>query len=88
MICYITDQIKQLLVRALGPKMWNGLPNEMKSAQGVNVFERLIKQWDGTHTHTHSFHSFRYANMTGALGEGLGTLFIEKGAQRMGAILS
>ena len=51
MTCYITDLIKQLLVlnslRALGPKIWNGLPNEMKSAQNINVFNRLIKQWDG-----------------------------------------
>ena len=34
-------------LRALGPKIWNGLPNEMKSAQNIDVFKRLIKQWDG-----------------------------------------
>ena len=34
-------------LRALGPKTWNGLPNEMKSARNINVFKRLIKQWDG-----------------------------------------
>ena len=33
-------------LRTLGPKIWNGLPNEMKSAQNINVFKRLIKQWD------------------------------------------
>ena len=33
--------------RALGPKIQNGLPNEMKSAQNINVFKRLIRQWDG-----------------------------------------
>ena len=34
-------------LRALGPKIWNGLPNEMKSAQNIDVFKRLIKKWDG-----------------------------------------
>ena len=34
-------------LKALGPKIWNGIPNEMKSAQNINVFKRLIKQWDG-----------------------------------------
>ena len=34
-------------LRALGRKIWNGLPNEMKSAENINVFKRLIKQWDG-----------------------------------------
>ena len=33
-------------LRAFGPKIWNGLPNEMKSAQNISVFRRLIKQWD------------------------------------------
>ena len=28
--------------RALGPKISNGLPNEMKSAQNINVFKRLM----------------------------------------------
>ena len=34
-------------LRALGPKIWNGLPNEMKSAQNIHIFKRLIKEWDG-----------------------------------------
>ena len=34
-------------LRALGPKIWNGLSNEMKSSQNIFVFKRLIKQWDG-----------------------------------------
>ena len=34
-------------LRALGPKIWNGVSNEMKSAQSIHIFKRLIKQWDG-----------------------------------------
>ena len=34
-------------LRALRPKICNGLLNEIKSAQNINVFKRLIKQWDG-----------------------------------------
>ena len=51
-ICYITDLIKRLLVQnsliALGPKIWNGLSNDMKTAQkNIHMCKRLIKQWDG-----------------------------------------
>ena len=35
--------------RALGPRIWKGLPNEIKSAQNIHVFKRLIKEWDGVH---------------------------------------
>ena len=32
---------------ALGLQIWNGLPNGMKSAQDMQIFKTLIKQWDG-----------------------------------------
>ncbi len=34
-------------LRALAPKVWNGLPNEIKSADNCFIFKRLIKEWDG-----------------------------------------
>ncbi len=32
---------------SIGPQVWNGLPNEMKSAENLKSFKALIKQWDG-----------------------------------------
>ena len=34
-------------LRSLGPLIWNGLPNEMKSAENLNSFKNMIKKWDG-----------------------------------------
>ena len=34
-------------LRSLGPKVWNSLPNKIKSSETVNIFKRLIKQWSG-----------------------------------------
>ena len=34
-------------LRSLGPQIWNGLPNEIKSAENLNSFKHMIKQWDG-----------------------------------------
>ena len=34
-------------LRAMGPKIWNCLPNELKSAEILKSFKNLIKQWDG-----------------------------------------
>ena len=34
-------------LRAMGPKIWNCLPNELKSAKNLKSFKNLIKQWDG-----------------------------------------
>ena len=34
-------------LKAIGPQIWNCLPNEIKSADNLNSFKRLIKQWDG-----------------------------------------
>ena len=30
-------------LRSLGPQIWNGLPNEIKSAENLNSFKHLIK---------------------------------------------
>ena len=32
---------------AMGPQIWNCLPNELKSADNLNSFKNIIKQWDG-----------------------------------------
>ena len=32
---------------AMGPQIWNCLPNELKSAESLNSFKNIIKQWDG-----------------------------------------
>ena len=34
-------------LRALGPKIWNCLPESIKSSQTLNVFKKSIKTWDG-----------------------------------------
>ena len=34
-------------LKAMGPQIWNCLPNEIKSADNLNSFKRMIKQWDG-----------------------------------------
>ena len=34
-------------LKAIGPQIWNCLPNEIKSADNLNSFKRMIKQWDG-----------------------------------------
>ena len=34
-------------LRSLGPQIWNGLPNEIKSAENLNNFKNMIKKWDG-----------------------------------------
>ena len=34
-------------LKAFGPQIWNCLPNEIKSADNLNSFKRMIKQWDG-----------------------------------------
>ena len=32
---------------SIGPQIWNGLPNELKSAENLKSFKDLIKQWNG-----------------------------------------
>ena len=34
-------------LRSLGPQIWNGLPNELKSAENLNSFKHMIKKWEG-----------------------------------------
>ena len=34
-------------LRSLGPQIWNGLPNEIKSAENLNSFKNMINKWDG-----------------------------------------
>ena len=33
--------------KATGPQIWNCLPNELKSADNLNSFKRMITRWDG-----------------------------------------
>ena len=34
-------------LKAMGPQIWNCLPNELKLAENLNSLKRMIKQWDG-----------------------------------------
>ena len=34
-------------LKAIGPQIWNCSPNEIKSADNLNSFKCMIKQWDG-----------------------------------------
>ena len=33
-------------IRSLGPQIWNLVPNDIRSAENVVQFKRLIKSWD------------------------------------------
>ena len=37
---------------SIGPQIWNGLPNELRSADNLKNFKNLIKNWDGSHQTT------------------------------------
>ena len=45
-----TNQVKfgTKSLRNLAPKIWNSLPPKVKSADNLNSFKALIKNWDGT----------------------------------------
>ena len=34
-------------LRSLGPQVWNSLPEDIKSAENLVKFKRVIKNWDG-----------------------------------------
>ena len=34
-------------LKAMGPQIWNCLPNELKSVDNINSFKRMIKRWNG-----------------------------------------
>ena len=34
-------------LRALGPKIWNTLPDHIKSSETLIIFKKSIKTWDG-----------------------------------------
>ena len=34
-------------LRTLGPQIWNGLPNDMKSAENLNILKDMLKKWEG-----------------------------------------
>ena len=34
-------------LRSLGPQVWNGLSNDMKSAENLNMFKNMLKKWEG-----------------------------------------
>ena len=33
--------------RSLGLQVWNGLPNDMTSAENLNIFKNMPKKWEG-----------------------------------------
>ena len=36
-------------LRSLGPKIWNKLPNEIKSCENLLIFKKMIMNWSGPH---------------------------------------
>ena len=34
-------------LKVLGPQVWNALPTELKNAESLFTFKKLIKTWDG-----------------------------------------
>ena len=34
-------------LRSLGPHVWNGLPNDKKSAENLNILKNMLKKWEG-----------------------------------------
>ncbi len=41
--------------RSLGPKIWNALSNDFKTAENLTIFKRLIKSWDGPECQCNAF---------------------------------
>ena len=39
------NQVKSL--KLYGPKIWNALPVNIKTAKNLNAFKDLIKKWNG-----------------------------------------
>ena len=35
-------------LKSIGPQIWNNLPNELKLAENLKTFNRLIKTWNGS----------------------------------------
>ena len=35
-------------LESLGAKIWNNLPDHIKSSKNLNVFKNLIKKWNGS----------------------------------------
>ena len=42
-------------LRSLGPQIWNRLPDDIKSAENLVQFKRLIKSWDGATCRCNAF---------------------------------
>ena len=47
-------------LESVGPQIWNGLPNEMKSAENLKSFKFLIKQWNGPECKCSACSSFNF----------------------------
>ena len=49
-----------------GPKIWNALPVNIKTAENLNAFKDLIKKWNGVSCNcivcTHQYFMFSYYN--------------------------
>ena len=42
---YNTVRYGRKSLRILGPQIWDGLPNEYKTATNLDQFKRLMSQW-------------------------------------------
>ena len=42
-------------IRVLGPKIWNNLPNHVKSVETLSQFKLFMKTWDGVKCNCSSF---------------------------------
>ena len=47
-------------LESVGPQIWNGLPNKMKSGETLKNFKLMIKQWDGPECKCSACYSFTF----------------------------
>ena len=47
-------------LESVGPQIWNGLPNKMKSAENLKNFKLMIKQWNGPECKCSACYSFTF----------------------------
>ena len=47
-------------LESVGPQIWNGLPNKMKSAEDLKNLKLIIKQWNGPECKCSACYSFTF----------------------------
>ena len=46
-----TEKYGTKSLKALGPKIWNKLPNHIKTSNNLPLFKKMLQDWDGEKCH-------------------------------------